>query len=64
AIAKGQRVAVIDDLLATGGTCKALAEMVEEVGGIVAVMVFFIELEPLRGRELLKGYNVRSVIQY
>ncbi|MDR1559743.1 MAG: adenine phosphoribosyltransferase [Clostridiales bacterium] len=64
AIAKGQRVAVIDDLLATGGTCKALADIVEEVGGVVAAMVFLIELEPLRGRELLKGYNVKSVIQY
>jgi adenine phosphoribosyltransferase len=64
AIAKGQRVAVIDDLLATGGTCKALAEIVEEVGGVVAAMVFLIELGPLKGRDLLKGYNVQSVIQY
>jgi adenine phosphoribosyltransferase len=64
AIAKGQRVAVIDDLLATGGTCKALAELVEEVGGVVASMVFLIELEALKGRDLLKGYDVQSIIQY
>ena len=64
AIAKGQRVAVVDDLLATGGTCKALAEMVEELGGVIAEMVFLIELEALKGRELLKGYNVHSIIKY
>jgi len=64
AIAPGQRVVVIDDLLATGGTCKALAELVEEVGGVVASMVFLIELDALKGRELLKGYNVQSIIQY
>ena len=64
AIAEGQRVAVIDDLLATGGTCKALTELVEEVGGVVAAMVFLIELEALNGRELLKGYNVHSIIKY
>ena len=64
AIAKGQRVVVIDDLLATGGTCKALTELVEEIGGIVASLVFLIELEALKGRELLKGYNVHSIIQY
>ena len=64
AIAKGQRVVVIDDVVATGGTCKALAELVEEVGGVIASMVFLIELEPLKGRELLKDYQVQSVIQY
>jgi len=64
AIAEGQRVVVIDDLLATGGTCKALAELVEEVGGVVASLVFLIELEALNGREALKGYNVQSVIRY
>ena len=64
AIAEGQRVVVIDDLLATGGTCKALAELVEEVGGVVASMVFLIELEQLKGRELLKDYQVQSIIQY
>ena len=64
AIAEGQRVAVIDDLLATGGTCRALTELVEEIGGVVVSMVFLIELEALKGRELLKGYNVQSIIQY
>ena len=64
AVAKGQRVVVIDDLLATGGTCRALAELVEEVGGVIASMVFLIELEALKGRVLLKDYNVQSIIQY
>jgi len=64
AVISGQRVVVIDDLLATGGTCKALAELVEEVGGVIAAMVFLIELEELKGRELLKGYNVHSIIKY
>lgn len=64
AIKKGQRVVVVDDLLATGGTCKALAELVEECGGIVAKMVFFIELEDLKGRDILDKYDVRSIIKY
>jgi adenine phosphoribosyltransferase len=64
AIQPGQRVAVVDDLLATGGTCKALAELVEEVGGVIAAMVFFIELEGLKGRELLEKYDVRSIVKY
>ena len=64
AIAPGQRVVVIDDLLATGGTCQALAGLVEEVGGVIASMVFLIELEALKGRELLKDYHVQSIIQY
>jgi len=64
AVAAGQRVVIIDDLIATGGTCKAIAELVEEAGGTVAAMVFLIELEPLKGREVLDGYNVQSVIQY
>ena len=64
AIERGQRVVVIDDLLATGGTCKALAHLVEEVGGVIAAMAFLIELEALKGRELLRGYKVHSIIQY
>ncbi|MDR3239474.1 MAG: adenine phosphoribosyltransferase [Clostridiales bacterium] len=64
AIQKGQRVVVMDDLLATGGTCKALAEMIEEVGGVVAAMVFFIELQGLNGRERLKDYDVRSIVKF
>jgi adenine phosphoribosyltransferase len=64
AIRAGQKVVVIDDLLATGGTCKALAELVEEAGGIIVSMVFLIELTALRGRDQLKGYNVQSILQY
>jgi len=64
AIQKGQRVVIIDDLLATGGTCKAMCEMIEEVGGVVAAMTFFIELEALKGRDVLKGYPIQSIVQY
>jgi len=64
AIKKGQKVAIIDDLLATGGTCKAMCELIEEAGGIVSVMSFFIELEGLNGREILKDYNIKSIVKY
>ncbi|MDR1532054.1 MAG: adenine phosphoribosyltransferase [Clostridiales bacterium] len=64
AIKPGQRVAIVDDLLATGGTCKALAELVEEVGGVVCGMVFFIELAALGGKRILSGYDVQSLLVY
>lgn len=64
AIKKGQKVVVVDDLLATGGTCKAIAELVTEMGGVIAGMVFFIELEGLNGREVLKDYPVYSIVKY
>jgi len=64
AIKPGQKVVVIDDLLATGGTCKALAELVEEAGGEIVSMVFLIELIGLNGRDQLKGYDVKSILQY
>ena len=64
AVAPGQRVVIIDDLLATGGTSKAIAELIEEVGGIVAHMSFFIELRTLGGRNLLKNYDLSSIINY
>ncbi|MDR1539444.1 MAG: adenine phosphoribosyltransferase [Clostridiales bacterium] len=64
AIIPGQKVVVIDDLLATGGTCRALAEMVEDAGGVIAAMVFLIELEGLKGRNLLGKYKVDSIIKY
>ena len=60
----GQRVLVVDDVLATGGTARAGAEMIEELGGEVVEVVFLIELEFLRGRAALGGYNVFSVLQY
>lgn len=58
----GQRVLIVDDLLATGGTALATAHMIEEMGGIVAGFVFVIELSGLPGRETLKDYNVMSMM--
>lgn len=60
----GTRVAVIDDLLATGGTAVATAELVEKLGGNVATVAFLVELEFLKGREKLSSYDVTSLIQY
>ena len=60
----GQKVLVVDDLIATGGTMKAAAELVEELGGVVAKMVFLIELAGLEGRKALEGYDVASVVCY
>jgi adenine phosphoribosyltransferase len=64
AIAPGTRVLVLDDVLATGGTAKAKVELVESLGGVVAGVLFVIELEFLHGRERLAGYEVHSLIQY
>lgn len=64
AIKKGQKIVIIDDLLATGGTTKAMIDLVEKMGGIVAKVVFLIELKDLNGRELLKGYDIESILQY
>ena len=64
AIKPGQKVVLIDDLIATGGTMKAAAELVEELGGAVVKMAFLIELCGLNGREVLKGYDVASVVKY
>lgn len=64
AIKKGSRVAIIDDLLATGGTIKAVAELVEKAGGEVVELDFVIELEEIGGRKLLEGYNVNSFVKY
>lgn len=64
AIKKGQKVVIVDDLIATGGTMKASVELVEELGGEVTKLLFLIELEGLNGRETLKGYDVASVQAY
>ena len=64
AVPAGGRVIIADDLLATGGTAQAAAKLVEKVGGIVAGFTFVVELEFLKGREKLDGYDVFSLIQY
>lgn len=64
AILPGQRVVIVDDLIATGGTIEAIVRLVEELGGEVAGIVFLMELAGLKGREKLEGYRVESVICY
>ena len=64
AIKPGQKVVLIDDLIATGGTIEAAAKLVEELGGEVVKIVFIMELAGLNGRERLKDYDVASVIRY
>ena len=64
AIKEGERALVLDDLLATGGTAKALCELVEKLKGEVAEVAFMIELTFLKGRDKLKGYNIFSLIEY
>lgn len=64
AIKPGQRVAIVDDLLATGGTMEAAAALIEKLGGEVVSMQFLIELESLNGREKLSKYDVNSLIKY
>jgi adenine phosphoribosyltransferase len=64
ALFHGQRVVIIDDVLATGGTAAASAELVEKLGGIVAGYVFIVELSFLKGREKLEKYPVQALITY
>ena len=64
AIKPGDRVVLIDDLIATGGTMEASIRMIEALGGKVVKIVFLMELAGLKGRERLKGYDVDSVIVY
>ena len=64
AIQPGQKVVIVDDLMATGGTAKAIVEMVEEMGAEVAAMLFLIELDLLEGRKVLPGYKIESIIHY
>ncbi|WP_099468499.1 adenine phosphoribosyltransferase [Konateibacter massiliensis] len=63
-IKPGQKVVIIDDLMATGGTIEAIVSLIEELGGEVVKVVFLMELDGLKGRDKLKGYNVESVIHY
>lgn len=64
AIQPGQKVVIIDDLIATGGTTEAIIKMVEELGGEVVRCVFLMELAGLKGREKLNGYDIDSEIIY
>ena len=63
-ITKGQRVIIVDDLLATGGTAGATVKMIEALGGEVVALGFLIELTYLNGREHLKGYPIETLIEY
>lgn len=64
AIKPGQRVAIVDDLLATGGTIEAVAKLVEQAGGEVVSLDFVIELTELHGKDKLEGYDVFSLVKY
>lgn len=64
AIVPGQKVAIIDDLIATGGTVEAAAKMIEALGGEVVKIVFLMELAGLEGRKRLEKYDVESIIRY
>jgi adenine phosphoribosyltransferase len=64
AIKKGERVLIVDDLLATGGTALAAAKLVQQLGGEVVAMQFLVELAFLHGREKLRPFTLRSLITY
>ncbi len=64
AVRPGQKVLIVDDLIATGGSAEAAAKLVEDLGGTVAGMLFVMELAGLKGRERLKDYRVESLITY
>lgn len=64
AVGEGHSVLIVDDLLATGGTAKAVVDLVESVGGVVAGLLFVVELDFLNGRKKFDGYNVQSLIHY
>ena len=64
AVGEGHRVLVVDDLLATGGTAKAVVDLVEQLGGEIVGLLFLVELNFLNGREKFEGYDVRSLIRY
>ena len=64
AIKPGQKVVIVDDLIATGGSAEAAVKLVEQLGGQVVKMIFVMELAGLKGREKLKNYDVESLIVY
>lgn len=63
-ISKGQRILICDDLLATGGTAKASAKLIEKVGGQVEGFAFIIELTDLKGKKGIEKYNIKSLVKY
>lgn len=63
-IKPGENVIIVDDLLATGGTVEATVKLIEKLGGHVAGIAFLIELEALKGRDKLEGYNIFSLMKY
>ena len=63
-IRPGQKVVIIDDLIATGGTTEAIIKLVEQLGGKIVKIAFLMELEGLKGRDKLAGYSMDSVIKY
>lgn len=64
AINKGDRVAIVDDLLATAGTVSAVAELIESLGGEVIALEFIIELEELKGRDKVSQYHINTLVKY
>ncbi|WP_010247903.1 adenine phosphoribosyltransferase [Acetivibrio cellulolyticus] len=64
AVKKGDKVVIVDDLLATGGTTESNIKLVEQLGGEVVGIAYFIELSFLNGRDKLKGYKVQSIVEY
>jgi adenine phosphoribosyltransferase len=64
AVQPGQKVLIVDDVLATGGTAKAVAQLIERLGGNLVGLSFVIELDFLKGREKLPGHNINSLLHY
>lgn len=64
AIKPGQKVLIVDDLLATGGTISATIDLVEQMGGEVVGCAFLIDLKDLNGRERLKGYKIKTLMEF
>jgi len=64
AVKPGQKVLVVDDLMATGGTLAATIKLIEKLGGIVVGTAFLIELTDLHGRDKIKGYDMFTLMQY
>jgi adenine phosphoribosyltransferase len=64
AVGEGHRVLIVDDLLATGGTARAVVDLVEGLGGIVIGLLFVVELDFLHGRDKFTGYRLESLIRY